>query len=594
MMLVVIPVCQKDYHLALKSLDVAIHLDQKTEFEALVAYDSSFDGKETISKAQEYFSKVHTFQYDPPPKLSWPQAANHAWQSVARHIKQTHQKPWLWLEPDVTPIRAKWLNIIYTEYTKYEKPFMGHIVDGMGHMNGVGIYPFNVSSYSVQAFLTESYPFDRLMWPDIEAHTHKANHLFAHYPRFTGIRLTVKDKKVPERLSQSGFVLFHGCNDGTLANLILGKNDEYSKHRPDQVDRIYEIEDINAPVDESEPFWQHEATSLKSKGFKVIPYQECTKHWPSIKKQADCHYFDLPKTFNHVHLNGGLCFDGRNYWLATRQWTRSQHLKWQSYIYVWKLDSGFKPTNPIKLPFPDDTGAEQFEDPRISYHDGKFWVSYCIWQQGTPYRAKQRFSCFDHEFRHIKTIHLPYGKNNSRINLGEGSEKNWVWFFHENAWHFVYQAHPHVVVQVADIDSIKVFQSGKDIPDWRYGEMRGGTPPVRVGDEYITFFHSSLPWRIRQKRYYMGAYAFSATAPFNITRITKTPLLGGSEDDCRELGGPLVAFPCGAVFRDDQWIITGGVNDEACFWMRLKHKDLKMEEICSTPLITSLIGKILA
>ena len=73
----------------------------------------------------------------------------------------------------------------------------------------------------------------------------------------------------------------------------------------------------------------------------------------------------------------------------------------------------------------------------------------------------------------------------------------------------------------------------------------------------------------------MGAYAFSAKAPFELTRYTKIPIAAGSQlDPMVPNWSPLVVFPCGAVFDGDDWLITYGINDTACGWNRIPHEEL--------------------
>lgn len=102
---------------------------------------------------------------------------------------------------------------------------------------------------------------------------------------------------------------------------------------------------------------------------------------------------------------------------------------------------------------------------------------------------------------------------------------------------------------------------------------------MRVGDEYISFFHSSVYWKGRQKRYIMGAYAFEAKPPFKVTRITPTPLLAGSDQDTRINGGPPCIFVNGSVFDGKEWLLSFGVNDEACGWIRIPHRKLEKRMI---------------
>lgn len=86
-----------------------------------------------------------------------------------------------------------------------------------------------------------------------------------------------------------------------------------------------------------------------------------------------------------------------------------------------------------------------------------------------------------------------------------------------------------------------------------------------------------MPWRGRQKRYYMGAYAFNER--FEIVRMTPEPLLAGSDRDSRMLNGPLVIFPGGAIIDHGRWFVVGGCNDEQCFWIEIPHLDLESKTV---------------
>jgi hypothetical protein len=107
-----------------------------------------------------------------------------------------------------------------------------------------------------------------------------------------------------------------------------------------------------------------------------------------------------------------------------------------------------------------------------------------------------------------------------------------------------------------------------------FGDLRGGTAPVKVGDYYFTFPHSSLPWKGRYRRYYAGCIAFDATPPFQPRLVTPEPILRGSQNDPWEQKKPVVIFPCGAIYRDGKWLISAGVNDLKSAWIEIDHESL--------------------
>jgi len=61
---------------------------------------------------------------------------------------------------------------------------------------------------------------------------------------------------------------------------------------------------------------------------------------------------------------------------------------------------------------------------------------------------------------------------------------------------------------------------------WRYGDIRGGTPVVKVDDKHLlAFFHSTRSLtRPKCTLYFMGAAVFENKFPYKMVRITRFPL----------------------------------------------------------------------
>lgn len=558
--------------------------------DALISYDTATEQHSVAhveERARRLFRDVQLFCYDAPHETTWPEAPNTAWQSSALHLgAQSPNQPWFWWEADATPLKAGWLAALEAAYKEGNRPFAGHIVDDMGHMNGVGIYPGFVAKYCPKALYSRAAPWDVVLKEDTIHQVTPLNSLIYHYPRLNGLKAQVTDPAVPKRLAELGYVLFHYCNDGSILKVLQGETPfDYGEH---PTVRVFRLSDIGRRVDVSESLWHKEAIAQYKFGRAVIPYEECRKPMPSVIAQAEANgwesgMFDLPVEKGLGHFNSGFCLaDDGHHWLVSRRWERreqnerSWHSTLQAREAVW-AGSNYALSEPIALKLSEDP-FEEFEDPRVIERGGKFYVSYCSWSQRSIYQARQVFAEFDRDWKLQRVMKVPYGFNDFKGGkYDKVAEKNWVWFWHNEseAWNFVYSATPHVVVEVAKKRPVE-HKSAHGGALWKYGEMRGGTPPVRVGDEYFTFFHSSLPWKRRQKRYYMGAYAFEANRPFKVTRITTTPLLAGSENDTRINNGPLVVFPCGSVFNDygESWDVTFGVNDEATAWARIPHADL--------------------
>lgn len=197
-MLIVLPFCNKDAIAAVKNVAWMKELDGKTAFECMLSWPVGTQRghiEKMRAAAQQVFSKVHEFEYPESELTTWPAGANWAWQQVARWIPMiTNYKgnsypfekvlpagtPWLFLEPDAVPLKPGWMTTLFDEYKKGGKPFMGHIVQDMGHMNGVGIYPNNVSHFTKVALHAIHSAWDVMLKEETIELTHNANHLIQH------------------------------------------------------------------------------------------------------------------------------------------------------------------------------------------------------------------------------------------------------------------------------------------------------------------------------------------------------------------------------------------------------------------------------
>jgi predicted GH43/DUF377 family glycosyl hydrolase len=304
------------------------------------------------------------------------------------------------------------------------------------------------------------------------------------------------------------------------------------------------------------------------------------KEPPSILEQTkfEVGLYDFPdeqklitsKSSSVRHFNCGLVSTDSGLKLITRRMEKKNLKPFKSTIWEWNL-VGNVPTNGFPLHLPHITAGDNYEDPRAIVHRGNVHVSYCNVIAG----------CYAHQvivnLAGNHAIRPQFGNNADCPSKNLGHEKNWIWFSHNDELHFIYQSMPHMVVSIHDSGAInKVYMSPK-MPDskkeWKFGQHRGGTPPIKVGDEYFCFFHSSLPFG-NTRRYYAGAYAFEAKPPFKITRVTKKPILMGSLNDIKNHASPPVVFPCGSHFDGKEWLVVGGMNDVKCFWIKIPHDEL--------------------
>jgi len=166
-------------------------------------------------------------------------------------------------------------------------------------------------------------------------------------------------------------------------------------------------------------------------------------------------------------------------------------------------------------------------------------------------------------------------------------EKNWVPFVYNDTLLLAYSIDPHLIVQPerGTNSAYEVAYSSHQLP-WNFGEIRGGTPAVRDGDEYLAFFHSAQRMATIHSHgenlmhYFMGAYKFSAEPPFNITRMSAQPIIGkqfyrGAEyTPYPRWRKKYVVFPCGIMIDGDYVIVLYGRNDHEMWIAVLDKKQL--------------------
>jgi predicted GH43/DUF377 family glycosyl hydrolase len=226
--------------------------------------------------------------------------------------------------------------------------------------------------------------------------------------------------------------------------------------------------------------------------------------------------------------------------------------------------------------YPARSPSENIEDARVIPWGDGFLLGMCSWERGKPNPKPQQVLAYMDSDHVVRSIWTPkYGGNSGTFGGNTGTEKNWIWFQDgDGDLSFVYMTHPHRVVKTDTKQCL--LESNHDYhTKWPYGHIRGGTPPIPWGDnEFLCFFHSSVPWKTIPKlglrmKYFMGAYTFRQKPPHHVTAITEIPILIGSDQDPMIPQSPAVVFPQGLVRDGEDLLVSFGVNDVACGWARI-------------------------
>lgn len=163
-------------------------------------------------------------------------------------------------------------------------------------------------------------------------------------------------------------------------------------------------------------------------------------------------------------------------------------------------------------------------------------------------------------------------------------EKNWVPFnYYENLL-LAYSIIPHHILKpFLDSGTCTTISLAPSSIDWQWGELRGGTPAILDGNEYLAFFHSSKIMATAHSRgkkiqhYFMGAYTFAAQPPFAITRMSPRPIVGKNFYHGQEYPTwkPLhVVFPVGLLADENYLWVTYGRQDFEIWVTKIDKKGL--------------------
>lgn len=170
-------------------------------------------------------------------------------------------------------------------------------------------------------------------------------------------------------------------------------------------------------------------------------------------------------------------------------------------------------------------------------------------------------------------------------------QKNWCPFDFNGRMLFVSGLQPHRVVglttdptdslsldkdppSIMSIEAVTISLTNITNMNWKYGNMRGGTPAVYIGENrYLSFFHSSndiIPGGTTVKTYNFGAYIFDSQPPFAVKAMSRHPIVHESM-----YTGPwihqeqaffiidYVVFPMSFDVRDGVVYLVYGKQDDA-------------------------------
>ncbi len=177
-LVVVLPVCNVDVELMIKSLEWMNDLGMEKTHAALLSFDQTtirYAIPKVKARAEQVFTSVATTSYKIRRGTAFPQTA--AWQHAAREM-MTVGKPWVWLEADNVILKKDWLLRLEAEYERAGKSFAGPFMPGRGHINGSAIYPRNTPQRVPRTMSHTNNAFDVEMATEMMNDCHNIGHLW--------------------------------------------------------------------------------------------------------------------------------------------------------------------------------------------------------------------------------------------------------------------------------------------------------------------------------------------------------------------------------------------------------------------------------
>lgn len=228
--LIVFPYSAKDQDQAVRLAEWIRELGQNKSHRVLIVRDRRCDLEhDRVIRAalEQSFAAAETLTVNDDAYDSWPESANTMFRNAAKHIEFTSKEPFLWLEPDVAPLKEGWLDAIVAEYASCGKPFMGDRVEVEGvplHMSGVAVYPGIMSNFAGLAYLAQDIAWDVAAAAQIVPQAHFTSLIEHSWKRDPVTKeyshVTFANWEQVEREIAPDTVLYHASKDGSLIRLL--------------------------------------------------------------------------------------------------------------------------------------------------------------------------------------------------------------------------------------------------------------------------------------------------------------------------------------------------------------------------------------
>lgn len=288
-----------------------------------------------------------------------------------------------------------------------------------------------------------------------------------------------------------------------------------------------------------------------------------------------------PEAFNPsiVRWRGGLLMSFREIPLASCLMPNEINSAGDSRIGLVWLDEDFNPISIPQMLFTEaDNSSIPFrsEDARLLTVGKRLYIIYS--DNHDEVITEGGFRMYVSELKYDGEFFYPSLPERLSCYEGENShrrEKNWVPFSYKKNLLLAYSINPHLIFKPQfGTETCETISWSRGDIHWPWGELRGGTQALLIDDcQYLGFFHSSIFTATCHSEgknvlhYFIGAYTFAASPPFQITQISPEPIIGKGfyhGNIYKPYWKPVqVVFPGGFIFDDCFiWIAYGRQDHE--------------------------------
>lgn len=322
--------------------------------------------------------------------------------------------------------------------------------------------------------------------------------------------------------------------------------------------------------------WLHCEHPLPPLGPVVCPCKGCGPSCPGFRSEESSHTW---LQFDHENLAPGE--PGIRFNAGLLPWKDGYLLAWRdnernSRVWLSCLDVAFRPTGtPLLLQLKHAEAEHSQEDPRLFLFRGVPHVMFVgAASRNSVLRTSVLYARLDPTTLQAEEVFYPHYEGRNFW------EKNWGFFEHEAQLYAVYSISPHVILKIDGDKAVPAYET-PTLATWPTGELRGSTPPMRVDDEYWAFYHSSVARHLKgvpgHRVYDVGLYTFNPSPPFRVRRITLEPFLTADQSTRPAGQSKSVVFPCGAICRGKDIVLSAGVHDRWIELLGYKRQELEQK-----------------